>query len=438
MRHDAANNPKIIDYYLRDGKERLAHAMNQLTALLARRQNREDGEPLSPLDVMGDLASIHDALNAHDPFYRYHYQTSDLPPSEANPQEPGLVAISALRADSAWIWIKIFAQSLAAAEERPVNAHLRITIPSDDHDTRGQFQKFLDFGAPISLPEGMVSGSFDMPGGLGGEFKGGALTAFAAINREDLEGEELSLAMIAPDDTVIAETIIHCVERSSGRVGHRSLWRDEANLFAVELLLDFPHGTANLKTEYDLVGRRPGEIVNGLKFLAAMHAPNRFGVALTYGPRRFEAIGSPHQAAREDWESLARMAAALAKIQDHVTTRILIPAEFTQEQAKNIDYAAKLLSGELVTDSGSGEFVITHDEPHDLRVGDERDFALVKTLSIQLGDETIPLGKKVMYLQGSTLETDHEHSRISTSGPAVTTVYVGEVAPGRVLSARHG
>ena len=37
----AAEYPKVIDYYLRDGKDRLATAVKDLTAIIAGRLNRE-------------------------------------------------------------------------------------------------------------------------------------------------------------------------------------------------------------------------------------------------------------------------------------------------------------------------------------------------------------------------------------------------------------
>ncbi len=62
-----------------------------------------------PADILTDLASIHKALNACDPFYRYDYAVSgDLPPDEPSPSDVGLVAVCGMRQDSVWITIEIF------------------------------------------------------------------------------------------------------------------------------------------------------------------------------------------------------------------------------------------------------------------------------------------------------------------------------------------
>jgi hypothetical protein len=67
----AASYPKVIDYYLRDGKERLQAELNNLTAILSRRTDRQQNDALLPTDVLTDLASIHKGINACDPFYKY-------------------------------------------------------------------------------------------------------------------------------------------------------------------------------------------------------------------------------------------------------------------------------------------------------------------------------------------------------------------------------
>jgi hypothetical protein len=62
----AGNYPNVIDYYLRDGKERLQAGMDNLTGILSGRLNRQENEPLMPADVMTDLTLIYKALNACD------------------------------------------------------------------------------------------------------------------------------------------------------------------------------------------------------------------------------------------------------------------------------------------------------------------------------------------------------------------------------------
>ena len=147
------------------------------------------------------------------------------------------------------------------------------------------------------MPEGTVSGSLDLPAGLGGDLSGASLQVINVVEqRVDDEETELAIAMLAPDsDTVIASTTIKRAEFSRGQGGARSVWVDNAKLFTIEMLVkatDRRQLTWNLNTEYNLDGRRPDDVVDSLKFLAAMHTPNRIGIGLTYGPQEFSSGGT--------------------------------------------------------------------------------------------------------------------------------------------------
>ena len=93
----AGHYPKVIDYYLRDGRERLQEQMNSLAAVLSGRKNREENDEIVASDVVPDLAGIHKALNACDPFYKYDFMVSDSPPDDglSGQEQSGLVAVFA-------------------------------------------------------------------------------------------------------------------------------------------------------------------------------------------------------------------------------------------------------------------------------------------------------------------------------------------------------
>ena len=66
----AAEYPSVIDYYLRDGKDRLQAALESLTTVLRttmrtgpRVDASESASALEPAEAMGTLAALHAALN---------------------------------------------------------------------------------------------------------------------------------------------------------------------------------------------------------------------------------------------------------------------------------------------------------------------------------------------------------------------------------------
>jgi hypothetical protein len=92
------NYPKIVDYYLHDGRDRLEATMNNLVAVISTRGDRQTNDPLVAGDVTPGLASIYSSLNEFDPFYRYEFSLTDNPPSmQPSSDEPGLVAVHAMQ-----------------------------------------------------------------------------------------------------------------------------------------------------------------------------------------------------------------------------------------------------------------------------------------------------------------------------------------------------
>lgn len=437
----AANNPKVIDYYLRDGKDRLQAELNNLTKILAHRSDRSDNEQLMPADAIGDLTSIYKALNACDPFYKYSFDVSDEPPPDRPTSDgDGLVAAYAMYQDSIWITIKVYALSLAALEERPVTWRLQLAVPADDEQLRKRVEKFIDYGGPLSMPAGTVSGILDLPGGLGGNVDGASLQVLDIVEQPaGDEGVELAVAMLAPDsDSVIASTTIKRTEFSRGQGGVRSVWADNADLFTIEMLARGTQQrelTWNFHTEYDLKGRQPADIVDSLNFLAAMHAPNRIGIGLPYGPREF-ASGGTAPSADQDLEAKrwARIAESLCEIQKHVGVLLRMPAEMTKDQAIAIIETAKILSGETRSGAVTGPVSILRQEAQLEPESDTvYEFIAIKRLAITLGDDQVSVGKEALFFRGKYIEIGEEGFTVEPLLDGISARYTGELEPGRVL-----
>lgn len=436
----ASRYTKVVDYYLRDGKELLEGAIAALTNVLAGRQAWHDTGPLSVRDVSGDLAALYHALNGHDPFYKYEFDVSDTPPSpEAGTDRPGLVAVWARCERSVWITVRIIALSMAAIEERPVKWHLKFTIPTDDAELRQQFEKFVDYGAPVAMPAGTVGGVLDLPGGLGGELSGGSFQVLSVPDNEpDSEPAEIAIATIEPEsDTVIASTTMRRVEFTTGQAGARSLWHDTAGLFTIETLVmgGKLSGSMSLSVEYDLKDRKPAELVSSLKFIAAMHAPNRIAIGLPYGPGDFGVVTTATWEVDEFATFWAELCESLALIQDHVNVLLRMPEEVSVGEARRINDTAKLLRGEVLSSEGLQAFTVHHDvdQSGTLDLGGIYEFFTVHTMSFRLGGATIGVGKKAHLFRGRCQEIGEAESTIKPDEDGhITMRYLGELDSGEV------
>ncbi|MEN4446349.1 hypothetical protein [Mycobacterium sp. SM3041] len=437
----AAQYPKVVDYYMRDGKERLQAAVDNLTAIIAHRVNRQPNEPLIATDVMSDLASIYKALNDHDPFYRYEFSVSDSPPAPTPvPEDPGLVGVYAMQHDSVWVAIKIFALSLESLRERPITAQLQVAVPRGDNELQEQFQKFIAYGAPMAMPRGTVSGLLDLPGGLGGELQDASLQVIAAPADEQADPIELIVAVVEPDsETVIASTTIRRIEQSAGQTGIRSVFTDQANLFTLEMLVQAGQldGTMSLEVDYDLAGRRPAELIDSLKVLSAWHSPNRLAFALTYGPRDYGIVATlptDRSGNSGHWPGICE---ALAQIQDHVPVLLTMPEEMSADEARDILFAAKLVSGQAVPTSKSRPFTVHHDvHPPEIarESGRTYEFLAINPTTISLAGQKIDVGKNALFFLGKYLEIEEGHSRIEPLTDGVSVRYLGELEATRVLA----
>ncbi|RIR12620.1 restriction endonuclease [Mycobacteroides abscessus] len=438
----ASQYPNVVDYYLRDGKERMQAALSDLTAVLSGRKERRDGEALVPEDVVPDLVAIYKVLNACDPFYKYSYSVSDDPPApNASPAKPGLVAVSAMKRDSVWITIEIFARSQVSLEESPISLQFRLMIPDDNEELRQQVQRFIDYGAPLSMPEGTVQGTLELPAGLGGDLANASLQVTSVIDRMDADETELKIAMLASDsEAILAKTELTRTDYSFGQNGgFRTVWADKADLFTIEMDAD-TNGHINFHLNvhnFDLHGLTPSKIVNSLQFLAAMHAPNRLAFGSPYGPEDFNIAGTAPGEADTHAQRWAVVVQALARIQDHIATRLAIPSDMTTKQAYEITDAAKLLSGEPITGELTGPFTINHDQRASQlqpEAGRIYEFAAIKEVTITLGTQEIPICKESLFVYGRYLEIGDEQSKIEPVSKGASILYTGDVEPGQVLA----
>ncbi|VAZ84345.1 hypothetical protein [Mycobacterium persicum] len=367
---------------------------------------------------------------------------SDSPPSdEPSEHEPGLVAVYAVRQDSVWITFKIIALSLEALRERPIKGQFTIAIPAEDDELRQQFERFVDYGAPIRMPSGTVSGSLDLPGGLGGDLGAASLAVLSppdALADHD-EPAELLFAIIAPDsDSVIACTTIRRTDLTVGQAGVRSVFVEKSGIFTLEMRMKSGNleGEMTLHTEYDLSGHRPAEFVDGLKVLAGWKSPNRLAFGVPYGPPNFGVVATLQTDRDRDASKWAAVCENLATIQEHVSVLLKMPKEMDFDQAMRIREVAKLVSGESVTGKLSGDFTVKHqpDAPPVEREMDKvYEFITIKSTKLTLGDDTLTVGKEALFFRGRFVRIEDSESELEPLTEAIGVSYDGELEPGQVM-----
>ena len=158
--------PAVIDYYLRDGKDRLQDALESLTAVLRTSMHlgragtaaEEGAGPLQPAETAGTLSALHAMLNEHDPHYSYDFSVDSTRPEV--PDRPGLVAAVQDSDGKRWVTFKVFARCAESLVERPVPLSLTITAESGS-DLDRDIEAFDKYGMPFTAPGGGADAEID-------------------------------------------------------------------------------------------------------------------------------------------------------------------------------------------------------------------------------------------------------------------------------------
>jgi hypothetical protein len=356
----AAKYSDVVDYYLGNGKVRLDQAVAALTDVLRLGQWLSDGsarsrpglvgQQLMPAETVSGLASLHETLNKYDPHFRYDFSVDhDKPPFVSVPH---LLAAVQESDGERWVTFKIFARFAEAVVERPVPGRLVVRGPVGSQLER-DFELFRDYGRPFQTPAGAASFSIDLPGGFGRVVDEGQL----AVGPAAVTGDQHEVRLTIRDDVgvVLAEPRIRMEPATRGMTGHglRAFGTEEHGTFTFEMMTEVATGRTTYKIRLgELRGRRPADMLEGLRFLAQHRSPNQMSVRPGYGPGETVCLNiSETTTLADEARLLLEFAEALVTIQDLVSTRLDMPdfSLMDVDMFQAVLDAAQLLRGETLT-----------------------------------------------------------------------------------------
>lgn len=364
----AAKYPEVIDYYLRDGKDRLEATIKEfLTA--AGLANTD----ISPSGSVESIQRLHARLNRFDPHYRYDFSVDTLGPDGSPPpvhNVPGLVGSVQVRAGERCITYRIIARFNEAINERPVPGSFKLVAESGS-ELEKQINDWVEFGTPLrNVPVQDVN--WDLPGGFGGAI-GDAIASIGPSLPQPNSGAQVTLRILEPDGTVVSTLDFLTEEVSSGlrRQGLRSVGHDmTCGLVRLEMRMvvggDPPKGTLNIAVE-DYIGRSPADMLPCLQFLSDVKPPRRLHLFLRNGPALAPPWDIPQRLVPDGVGRLWRtMCESLATIQECVIERIGFPdlSQYPQNEVNDAIEswyrAAQILRGEEISGTWSGAEMHLH------------------------------------------------------------------------------
>jgi hypothetical protein len=387
----AAEFPEVIDYYLRDGKDRLDASLQRFASAMSLLGAQA---PLQPGDAHEGLAGIFQTLNELDPLYRYEFDVSDTwrKPSLS----PNLVFATTTMQDGAYVTFRVYERCAESTLERPIE--IKTLIPIQEHpELHRRIEDFFKYGIGFTTPA-VAEVDTKLPGGLGGTFSK-AIIQFGDNSDDDVKSFPRRFQAIAPDGTVAAEAKVNMFPASVGidRTGFRTIADEVNGVFSCELLGDLSGQAMSIKvTPHDVAGRLVAEVIDGVRLLDQLGEPNRLRICHQAGPAVHAPI--PEMFAPNDNPILPQFVEDLLTIQEHTPVQITVPEEreLTTDLLRDVDEAARLLRGEEIVSYLKSTSANMSALNADLPEG-PRSFVIDQDFAVKLNGEVIELGRRRSY-----------------------------------------
>lgn len=392
----AADHQSVVDYYLFDGKERLQEAIRDLLAAMGAEA------ATTPAEARAGLASIHAAVNAHDPHYRYDFsvQSVEAGALPTPTSRPGLVAEVTEANEDRAVTFYVIARYREATSDRPVPGQFKLVADPGTAEARA-VQDFLEYGIAVTNVQARDL-DLDLPGGLGGTHEQGTVSLGAA-RLDAAQPTELQLAVIDPNTQLeLASADLDMDAATTGLDGRRFAvaGQERSGVFGLLLRVDPVAGKYHLSFEpRELTGKLPADVLAGLNVLATLKPPNWFVLRLRHGPNLDAAQAVPEPIA-EDADRLGRICEALAAIQRHTGARIRVPdlSKTPVSQADEWLRVRRLLNGDTVSLTWDRISVELQPDARLPAAQDAVTAAIPSRLTVTVGEVEVDLGVQLAHL----------------------------------------
>jgi hypothetical protein len=406
----AADYPQVIDYYLRDGRDRLEGSIAILRDL-AQLSASKSGAVLEPADVTVRLGNLREALNRDDPHYRYDFEVTGSEPIMVD--RPFQVASVVEGTPGGYVTFHVYARYRDATEDRPIPISFNIARAELTQEALEDLDNMFRYGTPVTLPESAITDiDIRMPAGLG--IQGGSGTIWLGPAHAIGAQPGRAVWAILPPDSMepVAQLTFEMEPATHGTSGGvRVHGVDTTGVVAATIIADPPedegHRAVSLSVSViDPAGKPVAQVVPGLRFLRRFRAPGRLAFGPEYGPLTVAAafplpdspqiIPATALEYAESLQAISRRSGKLIKLPDL--------SEVTEEEYKDIIGLGRVLRGEKspVTWSSTPARMIpgaigsnsSHDRP----------MMIAQSITATVADVQHELGQLYTYLLSARIE----------------------------------
>jgi hypothetical protein len=393
----AAAHTDVIDYYIRDGRDRLDQSIADLRSLVGLMRPAA-GQLVEPADLTETLVTLYRTLNRDDPHYRYEFEVGRPLLPEGEPSRPGLVATASKGSTELAVTHRVFARYLMATQDAPIPISFQVHEEDLDPETIEAWQRTLRFGTPAELMvRNLTSG---LPGGLGESIER-ASVRIGPASSSPMVPFKIRLGILDPDDRLLADAIVDITTVTQGvEGGSRSSGMEHGGSFELEFLVDPATDGPGRKTSFRLApenptGKPPAALERGVRFLSQAHHPNRLASGPEFGPLLDNPFKLP-QAEPPVNDAFYELIDSLAVLQNNVRADLVVPDLETLESESlwRILRAAALVRGETMRDTWN-EQEIEYLPTRELIEGPVQ-LAIQSTYPLTIGDQEVNIGQVVI------------------------------------------
>ncbi|MHA4855152.1 hypothetical protein L1080_037460 [Rhodococcus sp. MSC1_016] len=425
----AAKYQDIVDYYLHDGRERLAEDLARFSAIAhlpMAAPTDDEYANLAPADVLDGLTQLRESLNIRDPHFEYDIAISGSVPPVPDNFAPSTVALNTRQIGDSWVTFTVHARCAESLNERPVESHMTLVVTPESDEHR-ELKEFIEYGRPFTLPIEARDLSITMPGGLGMTDGSGSVRLLPAPSPEDSDqGHQRRMRVITPDDQELASVIVNFTPlvTNQNRTGGSNRGRDESGVLEVEIMstLTPPYMMRQRFTRGPINGRFPDEVEQAVAFVANCHPPNRISVEAVRGAHRAAVQECPTDADFGVQKTFLTYLRNLQVIQEHTSEEIRIPEELDDAHLADVHHVAQLLRREPARGTWSPFSITVHDGSNIVE-DEERPYIIDARLEVSIGDVSVDLGLQRMLLESARIE---DIVRDDSGEPVAVTLTPGE------------
>ena len=292
----AGDHPSVVDYYLRDEKDRLHTQVKDVLAGLG----LGDQRVATAAAASRPLQQVYDAVNEMDPHYRYEFEVvKSGPPLEQrdvaarlakrSEEAPDLVAEVAQRGhDDTTVITRIYSRYANATSDYPLPGSMVLTPRVAGPGAEQVLRDFLRYGIAPSEGSDATDMTTHLPGGLASTGEVGRVWIGPSLARAS-GPRRLELHVTGPD--VGGSVLLEVSGQTRGVAPAASGFAIQADhdegCFRVLLILDekqsAEQGLRIVMDWADLVGVRVAAVHKALRFLSLLSPPNSVSISIPEG-----------------------------------------------------------------------------------------------------------------------------------------------------------